>query len=88
MPTPQHEFTRLKRRLTFRTNKLKWAAARLKVVPNSFVKRELVVIAANQVIKEVDYALNIFEDVGYPDLWNTWTRAQDDAKRLIQLLTF
>ena len=31
------------------------------------------------VIKEVAYAQKIFEDVGFPDQWNNWVRAAEDA---------
>ena len=85
--TAQGEYKRLKRRLTYRTNRLKRTTARLRLDPNSFVKRELVVFDANQITKEADYAERIFEDVGFPDLWRRWVVAKKDAERLIQLHT-
>ena len=82
--TAQDQYKRLKRRLTFRRNRLKGTITRLHLDPHSFVKRELVVFDANQVIKEVDYAESIFEEVGFPDLWNMWLVAKRDAKIQIQ----
>lgn len=82
--TAQEEYKRLKRRLTYRINRLKGTAARLKLDPYSLVKQELTVFDANQIIKEVDYAESIFEDVGFPDLWNMWLVAKRDAKIQIQ----
>ena len=32
------------------------------------------------VIAECDRALAIFEDKGYPDRWNDWQRAKEDAQ--------
>lgn len=87
MKTAQEEYKRLKRRLTFRINRLKGIKARLQLDPHSFVKQALVVFDANQVIKEVDYAESIFEGVGFPDLWNRWIRAREDAHYLIQRYT-
>jgi hypothetical protein len=83
----REEYKRLKRRLTYRINRLNGTAARLKLDPYSLVKRELVVFDAGQIIKEVEYAERIFDDVGFPDLWNRWIRAKEDAMRLIQLHT-
>lgn len=33
----------------------------------------------DKIIKECNYALNIFNEKGYPDSWANWTRAKDDA---------
>ncbi len=84
MSTAQEEYKRLKRRLSYRRNRLRGTIARLRLDPCSFVKRELVVFDANQVIKEVKYAERIFEDAGFPDLWNMWLVAERDAKIQIQ----
>jgi len=32
-----------------------------------------------KIIKTCDEALGIFEKEGYPDSWNRWQRAKDDA---------
>jgi len=34
----------------------------------------------NKIIKEVEHALAIFEQKGYPDDWSRWERAKDDAE--------
>ena len=73
MPTlTQREYRRLKSRLTRCQNRLKKAAsdtARLE--------------AALALVKEVDYAMEIFHEQGYPDFWNNWERAKDDVQFLI-----
>lgn len=33
----------------------------------------------DKIIAEVDRALAIFEEKGYPDSWSNWERAKDDA---------
>ena len=83
----QENFVRLKKRLTTRMNRLN--KAKSAVVGKSH-NRELqakVVAEANQVIKEVEYAMNIFQSEGHPDDWARWERAGDDAKTLIRLNT-
>lgn len=78
--TAQEEYKRLKRRLTYRRNRLRGTVARLSIDPNSLTKQALVVFDANQVIKEVDYAESIFEKVGFPDLWNLWLVTRRGAR--------
>lgn len=65
----QQEFTRLKRRLTYRKNRL------AKAEDLETIKKEVA-----QLTKEVDYAMAIFEEKGYPDNWHAWERAKEDAK--------
>jgi hypothetical protein len=80
MSATQSEYKRLKRRLTFRRNRLKQTVAALRTDPFSIVKQTLVVHEAGQLVKEVDYAEGIFEQTGYPDLWNHWIVSKKDAQ--------
>jgi hypothetical protein len=81
----QEEFVRLKRRLTFRQNRLNRAKAAIVDKSCSRESQAKVVFEADQIVKEVDYAMNIFQSEGHPDDWARWERAGDDAKLIIQL---
>jgi len=83
----QEEFVRLKRRLTFRQNRLNRAKAALVDKSCNRESQAKVVFEADQLVKEVDYAINIFEDRGFPDAHNNWSRAKDDAQLLIRINT-
>lgn len=80
----QKEFNRLKRRLTARKNALAKEVAALRIDPYSATKQILLVHEARRLIKEVDYAMGIFQDQGYPDAWATWERAREDAQMQIR----
>ena len=87
MITSQSEYKRLKRRLTFRRNRLKQAVAALKVEPLSLVKQTLVFHEAGQLLQEASYAESVFERVGFPDAWAHWERDRDDARWQINRYT-
>lgn len=81
----QAEFKRLKTRLTFRKNRLAKVAEPVRDIPSlPKDKKEKLVCEANQLISEVDYAMKIFQEKGYPDAWACWERAKEDAQSLIQ----
>ena len=83
----QAEFVRLKRRLTTRTNKLQKAYTEHCHKRHDAERRKAVVKEAEAVVKEVDYAMAIFDEKGAPDQWHNWERAKDDAKTKIQILS-
>lgn len=66
----QAEYRRLKTRLTRRLNdfkdKARWTGDRADM--------------ANKLLDEVLYALDIFDEKGYPDDWHRWERAKEDAQ--------
>lgn len=84
----QEQFVRLKKRLTFRLNRMKKAKAALVGKSCNRELQDKVVFEADQLVKEVDYAMNIFQSEGHPDDWARWERAREDAKFQIQVNTY
>lgn len=77
----QEEYRRLKTRLTYRINRFNKAhQATLKPPFETREAKDKVVFEAKQLIREVDYANGIFDEQGYPDAWNRWARAKEDAE--------
>ena len=77
----QATYRRLKTRLTTKQNKLKKeTAAATYGNLRAEVQRADVVNAARAVVAEVDAALAVFEESGYPDSWASWERAKSDAE--------
>lgn len=68
----QKEFRRLKGRLTRRENAVKKA-------DNDTDRLQ----AAKDLVREVDYAMGIFEEKGYPDDWYRWQVASDDVSFIL-----
>lgn len=77
----QREYSRLKRRLTFRLNRLKKADEDVLALKGRETRedKQHVINMANQVIRECEYAKGIFEEKGFPDGHSRWDRIKDDA---------
>ena len=79
----QEEYSRLKRRLTYRQNRLGKVRNLLQQPVLTRDQRELLVSEAKQLKKEAEYAQSIFEEKGSPDSWYRWERAKEDAQFII-----
>jgi hypothetical protein len=79
----QKEYVRLKSRLTRCLNRTSKAQAALRGKDHVVSLREDLLKEAKAQKKEADAALRSFETNGFPDQWNNWQRASDDAAFII-----